>query len=108
MKKVITICAFAIAMILGTQSAVAQMNKKDVNAIAAEKTEALRQQLKFDNEQRNEIYDVYKVYVQKKSSLRNTSLNNPSLEKLNVFRDEKFKLILTEAQFERYLKLKEE
>jgi len=108
MKKIITLVSFALLMLVCTQSMLAQRTKIDINALAAEKTEALRQQLKYDNEQRNEIYEVYKVYIQKKTSLRDTSLNNPSLEKLNVYRDEKFKLILTEAQFERYLKLKEE
>lgn len=108
MKKVITLCAVAFVMVLGTLSASAQMNKVEINAMAAEKTQALHQLLKFNDEQRNEIYTVYQAYVEKKSNLRDKSNENPALKKLNTFRDEKFKLILSEEQFERYLKRKEE
>ncbi|WP_370392366.1 hypothetical protein [uncultured Winogradskyella sp.] len=108
MKKVITLVSFALLMVVGTQSMLAQKNKIDINALAAEKTEALRQQLKFDDQQRDEIYKVYQAYVEKKSSLRDASKNTPSLEKLNAYRDKRFKSILTEAQFKRYLTIKEE
>ena len=56
MKKIITLCLFVFAMFLGTDSANAQSNKIEVNAKAAEKTEALHKFLKFDDEQKEKVY----------------------------------------------------
>ena len=64
MKKVITLCLFVFAMFLGTESAIAQTNKKEVNAQAAEKTEALRKYVKFNSEQTDLVYEAVKEYTQ--------------------------------------------
>jgi len=46
MKKIITFCFFAFALVIGTQNVLAQ-NKLEINKEANEKAYELRKQLKF-------------------------------------------------------------
>ncbi|GAA4244209.1 MULTISPECIES: hypothetical protein [Winogradskyella] len=107
MKKVITLCLFVFALFLGTQTTVAQNSKieinKEINAKAATKTEALRKHIKFDKEQRNEIYSALKAYEQSKVRISNNPVSEDEKAKIEKQLNDKIKKILSEEQFERYL-----
>lgn len=105
MKKIITLCLFAFAMLLGTQNATAQSNLIEVNAEASEKTEALRKFIKFDNTQRDKVYLAIQEYTKIKMS---KEVDNASLEKAKESLETKIKAILTEEQYERYKAFEEQ
>lgn len=103
MKKVITLCVFVFAMFFGTESATAQSNKIEVNAIAAEKTEALRQHIKFSNTQRNDVYEAVQEYTQAKQDLEKAiTIEEGVVAKIEKLLEDKMKIILNDEQFERY------
>jgi flagellar basal body-associated protein FliL len=103
MKKLITLCLIAFVMILGTESVIAQ-SKIEVNAKASEKTEALRKYIKFDNDQRDLVYEALKEYVQANVNLKKvTEDKNEVKAKIEKQLDDKIRSILTQEQYERYL-----
>lgn len=105
MKKLITLCFFAFALLCSTQGLDAQ-NKLEVNAAASEKAKEMRQTLKMNDDQLEEVYQAYKTYettYQKISS--DLESNQVQLEKINAVLDTKLKEILSSEQFERYLSL---
>ncbi|WP_133085502.1 hypothetical protein [Winogradskyella aurantia] len=107
MKKLITFCVFTIAMVLGTATIEAQTKKVDINAVAAEQTEALRQKIKFNDEQRDEVYKVFQRYTERKVKIKaNPENSDQALAKLNYYRDFRLKEIFTEEQYSAYLALK--
>ncbi|MFP4846932.1 hypothetical protein [Winogradskyella sp. PE311] len=109
MKKIITLCLFVFAMFLGTESAMAQNNKSEVNAIAAEKTEALRKFIKFDNDQRDKVYLAVQEYTQATLDLKTAKVvKEAAVGKINTLLETKMKAILNDEQFERYLTFSEE
>jgi hypothetical protein len=75
MKKIITLCLFVFAMLIGNQSVVAQNNKLpnkiEVNTIASEKTEALRKFIKFSDSQRDSVYQAMREYTQADLTIKN-------------------------------------
>ncbi|MFC0602948.1 hypothetical protein [Winogradskyella pulchriflava] len=104
MKKIFTLCAFAFAMFLGTQSAIAQnADLIEVNAQASEKTEALRKFIKFDNDQRDQVYLALQEYTRAKINLKKaTKMDQVALEKVESNLETKMQAILSEEQYERY------
>jgi hypothetical protein len=103
MKKVLTLCLFVFALFLGTGSAIAQTNKKEVNAKAAEKTEALRKYVKFNNDQRDLVYEAVKEYTQATLDLKKVAvIEEGVVAKIEKLLETKMQGILTETQFERY------
>ncbi|WP_439152191.1 hypothetical protein [Winogradskyella sp.] len=103
MKKIITLCLFAFVMILGTESVMGQ-SKIEVNAEASEKTEALRKYVKFDNDQRDLVYEALKEYVQANVNLKKVTENKTEVKaKIEKQFDDKIRSILTQEQYERYL-----
>lgn len=109
MKKIITLCFFAFAMFLGTDTANAQSNKIEINAVAAEKTEALRQHIKFNDDQRDKVYLALQEYTQSSVDLANANIDNEeAVEKIELLLVNKMKEILTQEQFERYKTFQEE
>ncbi len=108
MKKLITLSLFVFAMILGTHTMVAQ-NTLEINAEASEKTEALRKQIKFSTEQRDQVYEVYKDFLTKKAKLENSNITDEgAVSKLYTYLDYKMKEILTEEQFEKFKSISED
>jgi len=100
MKKIITFCAFALIMILGVQNITAQnQNLIEINTIAFEKTDELRKVIKFDNTQRDKIFEAFKVYQKHITGLNNSEETKKKIEK--IF-DEKMKTILNDEQYQRY------
>ncbi|MDC0007407.1 hypothetical protein OAE07_05525 [Winogradskyella sp.] len=102
MKKVITLCLFVFAMFLGTDSATAQ-NKIEINTEASETTETLRKLLKFNNTQRDNIYDAYKEYGKAHANLTSSrTVTEEAVTKLKKRLTDKVEAILNEEQFEGY------
>ncbi|HLT32761.1 MAG TPA: hypothetical protein VKZ98_03140 [Aquaticitalea sp.] len=107
MKKIITLCFFAVAMILGTQSITAQ-NIIQVNAVAAEKTKELKQSIKFDSDTEDLVYQTFQEYERKKYSIEKVEAAGQTVSeedrmKFNNMLAEKFKVLFTPEQYERYL-----
>ena len=105
MKKLITLCFFAFALLFSTQGLDAQ-NKLEINAAASEKAKEIRKTIKINNDQLEEVYQAYKIYeitYQKISS--DLQGNQAKLEKINTILDTELKGILTEEQFDRYIAL---
>lgn len=106
MKKIITLCIFVFALFTGTQTIEAQNSKleikKEINAKAAKKTEALRKFIKFSNDQRDDIYIALRTYGEAKFSTKETEANKEEIAKIEKQLDDKVKTILSEEQYERY------
>ena len=102
MKKIITLCLFTLALILGTESATAQ-NKIEVNNEASIQTENLRKVIKFDSNQRDLVYEAYKAYGKAHASLVNSkTVTEEAVNKLKKGLMNKMESILNEEQFENY------
>ena len=102
MKKIITLCIFIFAIFLGTESATAQ-NKLEINNEASIKTETLRKVIKFDNDQRDLVYDAYKAYGKAHASLVNSNtVTKEAVNKLKKGLMDRMESILDEEQFENY------
>jgi hypothetical protein len=106
MKKVITLCLFAFAMILGSQTLVAQNSKldtmKEINAAASKKTESLRKYVKFSNDQRDQVYDALKLYGQSRANMEGKDITEEEDAKIEKQLDDKIKSILSTEQYESY------
>ena len=60
MKKIITLCVFAFALVLGTQTMNGQ-TMVEINQAAFTKTQELKKIIKFDAETEEEVYLVYQA-----------------------------------------------
>ena len=113
MKKVITLCLFVFAVVLGTQSVVAQntklVDKIEINTKASEKTEALRKFIKFDDTQRDQVYEALREYTQANFSInKQATVEKGVVEKIETQLETKMQSILTEEQFLRYKEFPQE
>lgn len=103
MKKLITLCFFALSLLFSTQGMDAQ-NIKEINGFASEKAKEIRKVLKINNDQLEEVYQAYKEfqtnYVKLSDDLDG---NQKQIEKLNTHLDTTLKNILNEEQFDKYL-----
>ena len=104
MKKLFTLCFFAISLLLSTQNAAAQ-NTLEINAEANTKTKELRKIIKFEESKMDDVYKVYQNYgIAYKKISSNLEGNAERLEKIDAFLDNGLKKILTEEEFISYLK----
>ena len=92
---------FVFAMVLGTGSLMAQ-SQIEINSLASKKTEALRKFVKFDNAQRDQVYDALKEYGQANANLTSDNTDAIAFEKIKNRLQEKIKSILSEEQYQRY------
>lgn len=101
MKKIITICLFAFAMVLNTNTLAAQ-DTDPVRTASTKQTKKLSSKIKtMSSQQTEQIYEAFKNYNKKKAIIdqSSNSENNLSLqneERLNIH----MKKILTAEQFE--------
>mgnify|MGYP007055201597 CR=1 FL=1 len=104
MKKIITLCFFAFALLIGTQTAIAQTDA-ELNKKATAKTKELASKLKIDNDNIGEIYNAYKDYESKMYSISQPENKVPADEVALVKStlQSRIKNALTEAQYKRYL-----
>ena len=103
MKKIITLCLFAFAMVLSTNTLAAQ-DIDEVRAISVKQTKQLRNEMKtMTSQQREQIYEVFKNYNKRKATL---DQNTATESKMNVQNEEQLntnmKKILTAEQYEIY------
>ena len=113
MKKIITLCLFVLAMFLGNQSVVAQntklVDKIEINTKAAEKTEALRKFIKFNDTQRDQVYEALREYTQVSFAINKQSVVEKGVvEKIEKQLETKMQSILNEEQFLRYKEFPQE
>ena len=103
MRKLITLCFFAFALVCSTQGLDAQ-NIKEINGFASEKAKEIRKVIKIDNNQLEEVYQAYKEFQTNYVKLSDDiDGNQKQIKKLNAILDEKLKDILNEEQFDKYL-----
>ncbi|MEO1031125.1 hypothetical protein [Winogradskyella sp.] len=103
MKKIMTLGLFVFALFLGTSSVMAQSNTIEVNNIASEKTKALQQYIKFDQNQSHQVYEAIKEYTQATLDLQKAKVvKEGAEEKIKTLLNTKMREILTDEQFERY------
>ncbi|MCB0399939.1 MAG: hypothetical protein KDD26_10035 [Winogradskyella sp.] len=113
MKKVITLCLFVFAMFIGNQTLTAQNtkleDKLEINAKASQKTETLERALKFDNNQKDQVYEALRLFLNTELSLsRNENTLPAEIEKNKMRLETQMKEILTDEQFSKYKTLSEE
>jgi septum formation inhibitor MinC len=113
MKKVITLCVFVFAMFIGNQTLTAQNtkleDKLEINAKASEKTETLERALKFDKNQKEQVYEAFKLFLNTELSLsRNENTLPAEIEKNEKRLETTMKEILNDEQFSKYKTLSEE
>ncbi|MBQ0768548.1 MAG: hypothetical protein KBT58_04605 [Bizionia sp.] len=111
MKKIITFCFFAFALVLGTQNAVAQ-NTLEINKVANEKAYELRKELKFSNEALEETYQAYRAKALKQYSItKHHGVDSPEYKKNLAMLEADFlakmESILTEEQYARFTLINE-
>lgn len=113
MKKVITLCFFALAMFVGNQSVSAQntklVDKIEINTKASEKTQQLRDFIKLTNNQRDQVYEAIQEYTRAHFELKKQStVEKGVVEKIEKQLETKMQSILTEEQFIRYKEFPQE
>lgn len=68
MKKIFTFCFFAFALLIGTQSVIAQ-DQTAINEKAIVKAKELRSVIKFDDNKLEQVYNAYQAYESKLYSI---------------------------------------
>jgi hypothetical protein len=103
MKKIITLCLFAFAMVLSTNTSAAQ-NMDEIRAISVKQTKQLRNEIKtMTSQQREQIYEVFKNYNKIKATLdQNTTTESEMSIKNEEQLNTNLKKILTDEQYEIY------
>lgn len=103
MKKLITLCVFAFALLFSTQGLTAQ-NTKEINALASEKVTEMQKSIKLNKNQLEEIYQAYIEFETKYVQISEDLVKHQELlKKCNASLDEKLETILTPEQFKAYI-----
>lgn len=109
MKKLITLCFFAFAMVLGTQTVAAQ-SMVEINSIASKKSQELKKNIKFSDKTEHAIYEAYQAYESKMASITKHEAAGDVVskdDKLSVKKtlDATVEKLLDAEQYQLYLKL---
>ncbi|WP_431137297.1 hypothetical protein [Psychroserpens mesophilus] len=103
MKKLITLCFFAVSLLFSTQGLDAQ-NKLEINAAASEKAQEVGKTLKVNKNQLEDVYQAYKAYETVYQRISNDlQANQEEYEKINTILDTRLSQILNDEQYERYI-----
>lgn len=112
MRKIITLCLFAFALFLGTQSAVAQNSKLEkntelnsiINAKAVQKTESLAKMIELEKEQLDDVYDVVRTYTYDSYMIHQTKNedNREAIAAVEAQFESGMEEVLTPTQYKRY------
>lgn len=104
MKKIFTLCFFAFALLIGTQTAMAQTDA-DFNKKAETKTKELVSKLKIGNANVEEVFNAYKDYESKMYSISQpeNKVTEDEVALVKSTLQSRIKNVLTEAQYKRYL-----
>lgn len=111
MKKIMTLCFFAFAMVVGTQTVAAQ-SMVEINSLASKKSQELKKNIKFSDEAEHVIYEAFKAYEQKMATMTKAEaagdiISNEDKLSVKKMRDIKVEKVLDENQYALYLKLSE-
>lgn len=105
MKKIITLCVFAVTLLFSTQNMTAQ-NTLEINAEANTKTKELRKVIKFDQTKMDDVYRAYQNYgIANKKINGNLEGNAERLKKIETVLDEDLKKVLSELEYHNYLEI---
>ena len=105
MKKLFTLCFFALTLCFSTQNMTAQ-NTAEINAAASVKAKELRRVIKFDTNQHDRVYEAYKAYEKTYQKISaNLEANAERKKKIDAILDKEMKEILTEEQYALYKSL---
>lgn len=103
MKKLFTLCIFALSMFFVTNGF--SQNKIEINKVAAQNAETLRTQAKLSKEQREGAYQAFKTYQE--LIVQSTDKENNIHPKRKQVIEEKLQKelskVLTPEQFENFL-----
>lgn len=107
MKKIMTLCLFAFALFIGSQTAFSQ-SIVQVNEAASAKTKELHKAVKFDGNTEELVYKTFQNYEKKKIRIANAEADGKTIpaeqkQKLEDWLIQNLKEIFTPDQFERYL-----
>ena len=108
MKKLFTFCFFAFALLIGTQSALAQ-DKVNLKEKAYLKAKEMRSTIKFDDNTLEQVYEVYYKYEKSVLSIKETegSENTEMMQNLNNSLEANLKEAVGEDLYKRYLMVNE-
>ncbi|AUC83585.1 hypothetical protein [Lacinutrix sp. Bg11-31] len=106
MKKIFTFCFFAFAMLIGTQSALAQ-DKVNTKEKAYLKAKEMRSTLKFNDNTLEQVYNAYHAYEKNLAAIEDSkaSGNTEVVSKLNYSLQADLKTALGEELYNRYLNI---
>lgn len=104
MKKLLTGCLLAIALLFSAQNITAQ-NITEINKEAAKQTETLQKLIKFDKEKMDAVFKAYKEFGKASAELSSSEQSPELLAKLNKELDKKLEGILSELEYHNYLEL---
>jgi hypothetical protein len=108
MKKIITLCLFAVAMLLSNQSVVAQNSElgsnPEISKMALQKTETLSKFIQLEDSQMDSVYEVLEDYYTATlpNATNRTEVSEEVVKKSKLRLDSKMKGILTDKQFNQY------
>lgn len=107
MKKIITLCLFAFAMIVGTQTATAQ-STVEINAIAAKKTQELKKFVKFSDSVEETVYQIFQNYERKLYNMNESMASGNDVKEadkieLNNYVENKIRAVFNDQQYKSYL-----
>ena len=107
-----TLCFFAFAMVLGTQTVAAQ-SMVEINSIASKKTQELKKAIKFSDETEDKVYETYQLYEQKKATLTKTEAEGGTVSAedkatINNILNERFKNLFDEREYAIFQKISKE
>lgn len=105
MKKLITLCFLAFALIFSTQGLIAQ-NTLEINGAASDKAKVIKKTIKLTQDQVEDVYQAYRTYETTYQKISSDLDGNKELyEKINTVLDTRFKEIFSAEQFDRYIEL---
>lgn len=105
MKKIFTFCFFAFALLIGTQSALAQ-DKVSTKQKAFNKAKELRSTVKFNDNTLEQVYNAYYAYEKGIISLEGAK-NEEATAKLSLELQSNLKTALGEDVYKRFLNVLE-
>ncbi|WP_353780155.1 hypothetical protein [Winogradskyella sp. 3972H.M.0a.05] len=104
MKKILALCVFVLGLAFTTQ---VSAQTTEIEKKAHIKTEELRRTVKFNDEQKAQVYEVLQKYY---NYLNRPNANESDFEmrkqKITAFVDEKLKAVLNEDQFAKFKQVK--
>ena len=108
MKKLLTLCFFAVALLLGTQSITAQNLSESPEAVAKEKTHRLSQEIGLNGDQQRAIWRAFLSREKAKLEIARGTFSDEEVNNINKKVDDNFHVVMQEnLSEEQYSKFKQ-